>query len=60
MATSGTDGQWWLNWDTVYTIWRQKGLKVIVSFQFTADVQLPTAAQWGTNVTNTSYNLGYK
>ncbi|GFR48118.1 hypothetical protein Agub_g9945 [Astrephomene gubernaculifera] len=57
MAKTGTDVFWWLNWDNEYVGWKAAGLKVDASIQFTWDV-FPQS-KWGTNVTNTTYRLGY-
>ncbi|GLI60353.1 hypothetical protein VaNZ11_002475 [Volvox africanus] len=58
MSKTGTDGQWWLDWDKEYVGWKAAGLKVDASFQFTWDVFGP--ATWGPNVTDTAYKLGFK
>ncbi|GIL99515.1 hypothetical protein Vretimale_4644, partial [Volvox reticuliferus] len=57
MATTGTDGMWWLNWDREYAAWKAAGLKVDATFQFVSDV-FPQST-WGANVTDTAYKLGY-
>ncbi|GFR48117.1 hypothetical protein Agub_g9944 [Astrephomene gubernaculifera] len=57
MTKTGTDKFWWLNWDNEYVGWKAAGLKVDASIQFTWDV-FPQS-MWGTNVTNTTYWLGY-
>jgi len=34
LLQTGTDGQWWLDWDREYLAWRNASLPVAVSFQF--------------------------
>jgi serine/threonine-protein kinase ATR len=44
MATSGTEAQWWLDWDREYDDWAAAGLDVTASVQFTA--RDAPAASW--------------
>lgn len=54
---TGTDGQWWLDWDREYAAWKAAALPVTVSYQFSAHDQPPST--WPDAYT-TSYTLGYK
>eukprot|EP00775_Hariotina_reticulata_P009931 gene9931-10086_t len=58
MKTTGTDGQWWLDWDREYFAWKNASLPVDVSFQFTNRDQ--PAAAWGPDPYAVSYDLGFK
>lgn len=57
LLQTGTDGQWWLDWDKEYRGWKQANLTVDVSYQFTAHDQPP--ASWP-DAYSTAYTLGYK
>ncbi|KAG2432171.1 hypothetical protein HXX76_009091 [Chlamydomonas incerta] len=56
MAKTGTDGQWWLDWDIDYVGWKAAGLKIDASFQFLAEDFPP--ASWGSDPTGAAYRLG--
>lgn len=58
LLQTGTDGQWWLDWDREYKAWKGAGLPVDVSYQFGAKDQPPAA--WGGDPYSISYTLGYK
>lgn len=54
---TGTDGQWWLDWDREYRAWKSSGLPVDVTYQFGAKSQPPSS--WPSPY-GTSYDLGFK
>lgn len=53
-AGGGTQGQWWLNWDTEYQDWVNAGLKIQASIQF-----LYPAAAWDSAYIS-AYEYGYE
>lgn len=55
-AGKGTEGQWWLNWDTEYGAWVKAGLEVTASIQFT-NRDFPMS-MWD-NPYIAAYNYGY-
>ena len=54
---TGTDGQWWLDWDREYRAWKAAGIPVSVTYQFLAKEQPPSS--WP-DAYGTSYQLGFK
>ncbi len=49
---------WWLNWNHEYGAWRNKGLKVQASIQFSNYSSVTSMANWN-NHYQTAYNYGY-
>uniref|UniRef100_A0A383VQX7 F5/8 type C domain-containing protein n=1 Tax=Tetradesmus obliquus TaxID=3088 RepID=A0A383VQX7_TETOB len=58
MNKTGTDGQWWLDWDREYGAWKKAGIPVSVTYQWDKFVAPPAA--WGPDPYGTAYNLGFK
>lgn len=54
-VATGTDGQWWLDWDREYGAWKAAGMRVHASFQFNSDVFPPSA--WGSDPYTTAWNV---
>jgi hypothetical protein len=57
VAQTGTDGQWWLDWDREYRAWKAAGIPVAVTYQFLAKEQPPSS--WS-DPYGISYQMGFK
>ncbi len=55
---SGTQAQWWLNWNQEYNAWQSAGLPVQASIAFLNDDPATSESAWNTPY-QSAYNYGY-